>query len=957
MTEDELQGNLSALKTNHRIAQAGRWKLNLTANVVISLVVILLTFQQIFAVESRIVKVGSDEHFPVLFQDKNGVAQGLYVDLLTEIGNKENIRFEYVFGTWDNTLNLIKSGKIGLLPGVGYTEERSQYMDYCKIPLLTVWGELYVLQSSEIKSLLDISGKKIGVIKSDINAKNFLELTKKFHIKCDFVELAGYEDVFKAVKTKAVDAGVVGVTFGASKQGEYGLRSTGVVFNPYDLYITTTKGENQDLILILDKYLSEWKNQDISALSNAKQKWIYGSVGTVAVVPDWMINVFILLGFMIVVAAAFIMLLKLQVKRTTKALRESEGKYRELVENANSIILRVDNTGTITFFNEYASHFLGFSKDEIIGQKAVGTIISSTDSTGKDLAQMVLDLTVHPEQYKNNENENMRKDGTRVWVAWTNKPILNDQGRCVELLCIGNDITERKQAEEALRESEKRYRLIFNNSPLGVMHFDANGIIVDFNDNFAQIMGGAREKIIGFNMLTKLRDQAMLTAVKDALDGRLGHYEGDYVSITAGKTTRMRAIYQRITTADGKFLGAVGLFEDIGERKQAEEEKAALEGQLQQAQKMESVGRLAGGVAHDFNNMLGVIIGHAEIAMDKAATGRPLVTDLEEIRNAAQRSADLTRQLLAFARKQVASPKVLDMNEAVEGMLKMLQRLIGEDVNLAWQPGVNLWPVKVDPSQIDQILANLCVNARDAIVGVGKLTIETGNISFDEEYCANHAGFVPGEFALLVVSDDGCGMDKETIAKIFEPFFTTKVLGKGTGLGLATVYGIVKQNNGFINVYSEPGQGTTFKIYLPRQVGKKTGQLRKEVTPAPVLRGQETILLVEDEPTLLELSKLLLETQGYRVLPAGTPGEALRLAEEFTGKIHLLMTDVVMPEMNGRELAQKMLALYPHLQCLFTSGYTANVIAHHGVLDENVHFIQKPFSRKDLAIKVREALE
>jgi len=385
-------------------------------------------------------------------------------------------------------------------------------------------------------------------------------------------------------------------------------------------------------------------------------------------------------------------------------------------------------------------------------------------------------------------------------------------------------------------------------------------------------------------------------------------------------------------------------------------ERERLQAQLLQSQKMESVGRLAGGVAHDFNNMLGVIFGHTETAMEQVDPALPLYANLQEIRKAAERSSDLTRQLLAFARKQTVSPKVLDLNDTVEGMLKMLRRLIGEDIHLSWLPGSNIWPVKIDPSQIDQILANLCVNARDAIAGVGKVTIETQNAAFDETYCADHAGLVSGEYVLLALSDDGCGMDKETLSHLFEPFFTTKGAGKGTGLGLATVYGIVKQNNGFLNVYSEPGQGTTLKVYLPRYEGKAE-QTRMEGPQEPVMRGHETVLVVEDEEALLDLNKRILEKQGYRVLAASTPSEAIRLAEDYPGEIHLLMTDVVMPEMNGRDLSDKILSRYPHMRCLFTSGYTADVIAHHGVLDEGVHFIQKPFSRKDLAAKVRKALD
>jgi nitrogen-specific signal transduction histidine kinase/CheY-like chemotaxis protein len=399
----------------------------------------------------------------------------------------------------------------------------------------------------------------------------------------------------------------------------------------------------------------------------------------------------------------------------------------------------------------------------------------------------------------------------------------------------------------------------------------------------------------------------------------------------------------------------MGTHQDITERKRAEEEREKLQEQLSQAQKMESVGRLAGGVAHDFNNMLGVILGHTEMALERVAPTDPLCDDLKEIRKAAERSADLTRQLLAFARKQTVAPKVLDLNKTVKAMTGMLRRLIGEDIDLAWMPGKELWTVNVDPSQVDQILANLCVNARDAIAGTGKVTIETDNVSLDEAYCADHAGFVPGEYVLLAMSDNGCGMDADVLSHLFEPFFTTKEKGKGTGLGLATVYGIVKQNNGFINVYSEPGHGTTFKIYLPRHAAKAAPR-EEEGRAQASARGSGNILLVEDEPAILKMTTMMLERLGYRVLAARTPGEAIRLAREHAGRIDLLMTDVVMPEMNGRDLAKNILSLYPDIRRLFMSGYTANIVAHQGVLDPGVHFLQKPFSMQDLGAMISEAL-
>ena len=395
---------------------------------------------------------------------------------------------------------------------------------------------------------------------------------------------------------------------------------------------------------------------------------------------------------------------------------------------------------------------------------------------------------------------------------------------------------------------------------------------------------------------------------------------------------------------------------EITERELREQERATLEEQLRQAQKMEAVGRLAGGVAHDFNNMLQAILGYSYLALKEIGPENRLRSNLEQIQTAAERSADLTRQLLAFARKQNVSPKVLDLNETVSSMLKMLQRLIGEDIDLVWTHGSDLWKVRIDPSQVDQILANLCVNARDALEGVGKVAIETRNSVFDDAYCRNHIDFAPGEYVLLSVSDDGCGMDKKTLEQVFDPFFTTKGVGEGTGLGLATVYGIVKQNNGFINVYSELGMGTTFSIYFPRFV-MGPGEVTKKCLTGPPKRGTETVLVVEDEESVLTLARRILTGLGYTVLATSSPNDAIRIVSERSEEIHLVITDVVMPEMNGRQLVERLSSIRPGMKQLFMSGYTANVIAHRGIIDEGVLFVQKPFSVETLAAKVREALD
>ena len=392
-------------------------------------------------------------------------------------------------------------------------------------------------------------------------------------------------------------------------------------------------------------------------------------------------------------------------------------------------------------------------------------------------------------------------------------------------------------------------------------------------------------------------------------------------------------------------------------QKLAEQEREKLQAQLLQSQKMELVGRLAGGVAHDFNNILAVILGNTELALMKVVPSDPLRSRLQGIEKAARRSADLVRQLLAFARNQTIAPIVLNLNEAVPAMLNLLRRLIGEDIELIWVPQKALWHVKLDPSQIDQVLTNLCINARDAIAGVGRIRIETNNVTFEQDHVNDRFGVVRGEYVLLAVSDDGCGMDEEIQSHLFEPFFTTKSIGEGTGLGLATVYGIVKQNNGFIDVFSEPGKGSVFKIYFPHNA---EGSARVSPTDSPVkadVCGRETVLLVEDEPDLLDLCRSMLADLGYRVLSAFTPTTAIEIAQNHTEDIHLLITDVVMPEMTGSDLVKQIQALHPNLKYLYMSGYTANIIANKGVLDSDLHFIQKPFAMKDLAKKVRRVLE
>jgi signal transduction histidine kinase len=428
---------------------------------------------------------------------------------------------------------------------------------------------------------------------------------------------------------------------------------------------------------------------------------------------------------------------------------------------------------------------------------------------------------------------------------------------------------------------------------------------------------------------------------------------------------------------DGKFLDIIGgLIKRIaGEIEKenallrAREENARLEEKLLQAQKMESIGRLAGGVAHDFNNMLSVILCHAEMGMDRLGFSHPVYENMMEIHKAAIHSASLTRQLLTFARRQTIAPRELNLNESISRMISMLKRLIGENIRLEWKPGDSLWPVKVDPTQLDQILNNLCINSRDAIKDVGTITVETANETVDEKFCGGDPDSFCGDFVCLRVSDNGCGMDKEQLSQIFEPFFTTKKTGEGTGLGLPMVYGAVRQNGGFVKVYSEPGQGTVFEIYLPGHdvssqkkstIDKeevKSGEKTFSAITEDSKSSKQTVLLVEDEDAVLSVNAMVLRSLGYKVLAAGGPLEALNMLAAYTGEVALMMSDVVMPDMNGKELGAKIREIYPCIKQLFISGYTAEIISKRGILDDGVNFIQKPFSMTELKRKLSEILD
>jgi two-component system cell cycle sensor histidine kinase/response regulator CckA len=626
-----------------------------------------------------------------------------------------------------------------------------------------------------------------------------------------------------------------------------------------------------------------------------------------------------------------------------------EELYRAIFEQAADGIFIADTQGRFLEVNRQGCELLGYSRQEVLNlswQDLIPTEDLANDPLRQD--DLCAGKTVLKEQ-------RLRCRDGRLLPVEISARMLSDGS----LLGIVRDISGRMRAEHALREKDELLREMSGMAKIGGWEFDVATLQGTWTEEVARIHDLDPEietnVELGLSFYQGESREKIESALREAID--LGKpYDLELEIVTAeGNHKWVRTIGHPIKQ-NNQVVKVRGTFQDITARKQAEEDRARLEEQLRQAQKMESVGRLAGGVAHDFNNLLTVIQGHCDLMLTQMSDRDPLLKEVKHIQQAGERAASLTRQLLAFSRRQMLAPIVLDLNDLVANLRKMLERLIGEDITLTTVLAPGLWSVTADPGQIEQVIMNLAVNARDAMPTGGMLTIETGNVHLDDSYARTHLEAPVGPCVMLAVSDTGHGMDAQTQEQIFEPFFTTKEPGKGTGLGLATVYGIVKQSGGDILVYSEPDRGTTFKIYLP--ANKMPSKDLVAPPTQPVSRGgNETILLVEDEEMVRDLVRIVLHTKGYTILEASHGGEALSLARQHQGPIDLLVTDVVMPRISGRELAEQLKALRPLMKVLFMSGYTDDAVVQHGLLAAEVEFLPKPFSPSVLASKVREVLD
>ena len=952
----------------------------------------------------RVIRVGGDHAYPPYeFPDRFGRPTGFNVDLMRAIARQVGVEVEIELGPWPTMMRALETGEIDALEGMYYSEERARRFDFTAPH--SVQHYVAVTRADGIEppeTVAALAGRVIAVQEGDL-MDEFLET---HGIRDGVLRFATHEQAMQAVADGRADGALVARLTALEilrRHPKMALRMARRPIHAAEYCIAVARG-NEELRALFDQGIAMVR--DHGELRRIHARWLGAPTATpmsFANILRGALWIVVPLAILLVAALLCSVVLRQVMARRTRELRNSEARFRTLIEEAPLAIF-VETEERFAYVNPAAVRLFGAkSPKDLLGRHLLEIIPPEMRGVFRDRLRR---LNEARESVPRMEAAYLRLDGSRVAVESSAVPLLWEGKNGALIFAL--DIDERVAGRQRLHRLNELLRTIRDVNQLTVREVNETVLIrracdilfrhgeyistlivlVDEEGRASAWAAGGeaerseslRKMLAAGELPACCRDRASSNGpekwgeaclAKDCpLIGRDGsgycrcvplRHKGEVFGFLvlvartdwAGRSEEESLLVE--IAADLAF--ALNAIRTERARLEAERQRGELDRQLVQAEKMEAVGRLAGGVAHDFNNLLMGVMGNVDLCREMLPPDHPARECLDEIMRAAERSSALTRQLLAFARRQTIAPQVLDLNRTISDMLGLLKRMIGENIELRWSPGAGIKPVKMDPGQVDQILANLCVNARDAISGTGRIEIETAMEIADESFRRLYPTVAPGEYVRLTIADTGCGMAPDVQAHIFEPFFTTKANGAGTGLGLATVEGIVKQNNGFIVVRSEPGKGSSFSIYLPVAEAAEEDKAMPEPNADAVPRGSETILLVEDDPTVCLTVERFLTNLGYTVLAADGPLQALGKADHYEGPIHLVITDVIMPGGNGREMMERISERRPGLRCIYMSGYTANVIAHHGVLEPGTDFLQKPISLFELARKVREVLD
>ena len=1034
------------------------------------------------------IRVGVFPVEPLTFVDKQGVAQGLFPDLLREIVKDESSAIAFVPGSWAEGLERLQKEEIDLILSVAFSPERAEIMDFNYESVVELWGQVFVNPEGKSKNINDLNGRKVAVMRKDITGSNFIMTTEKLGVRCEIVEFATHAEVFTAVMKGAVDAGVAPQHIGLRHAKEYNLVGSSIIFSPFSVFFASKKGMQKELLSHIDAHISNWKKNPDSVYYNRLNYWIGGQNAGVKI-PDWLIYASIIGVFVILFFFGFTVLLKRTVRIRTKELQESEAKFRAMVETFPLAIHQTVGVEQITeYLNPTMVKLFGYTQadipsvaqwwplaypDEIYRRQiaeewtkrvkhAIATqspiepmevVCTCKDGSKKHISweyitlgdknySCGLDITERKQAeaklaesegilrdivestlsgfwdwnlvanteylsptfkrmfgYKDHEMENSpeswqkiifpedlpgvfemfdrhvksrgqqpfhneirywHRDGSIVWVICAGRVVeWAEDGTAIRMVGCHIDITERKQAEEALRESQQFNKQIIQSANEGIIVYGPDLRYQAWNSFMEQMTGIPASEVLGkypLEMFPFLQETEVIERLEKVIAGQsVDSIEFPFFLQSTGKSGWTRDNSASFYNEKGEIVGVIGLVSDITESKRMEEAQEKLQAQLQQAHKMEAIGTLAGGIAHDFNNILGAVIGYTEMAIDSIPPDSIAVGYLEKVEEASRRAASLVKQILAFSRQANTEDVALQPAAIIKEAIKILRPSLPSTITIKQQIDTATKSILADPSQVHQVLMNLCTNAYHAMEergGTLEISLEDRELSHKD--LQQQTGVSPGSFVVLTIGDSGPGITAEIRDKIFDPYFTTKAVGKGTGMGLAIVHGIIKRYAGFITCETVLGKGTVFHVYFPaiEQVLSAPGEILENVQP-----GKERILFIDDEEFLVDLGKTVLERLGYEVTVRTSSMEAWNTFKNQPDRFDIVITDQTMPGVTGSDLALKMLQLRPNLPIILLTGYSS-IISEKKAKSMGIKgFAMKPMVRKEIALLIRQVLD